>query len=1808
LSAADAPTAGSLTGRTLGEFVVDRKLGEGGFGDVYLANQPVLGRDAVVKTLRWNASAGGTVVQRFLREARIASSLDHPFAAHIYAFGAETDGTLWIAMERVHGTTLGDMIEATGPMPLSRLVPLVERVCEVLHSAHERGIVHRDIKPDNIMVISRAGRLSPKLLDFGIAKALAAGPDIEPGSLGRGTDPTTTATLGAMLGRAGIDTTGDEIRTGRGITIGTPAYMAPEQWIDPARADQRADLYSLGAVFYEALTGQRAFKGDSVKAVAIAHARQPPPKVPAGLPPALDRVIARALAKRADDRYATALELAADLRAASGEAGGEAGALPAIGETLRDAVLAAAPQPIADAVAAYEAATTPERGAKAVAAIAATVVRYLGVLGVAARSASGGMPRGARVDALLAAWRERGLSIAEWLELAAATCDGVVPDLAPVPELALLFARERPHPSAVADLATAPLDDPAALAASIGLVERVLAELRFLSDYALVADLDGNARSFMGARRRRRPIARLAVGATLERGEPALLDAAGAPIVRLHPFVQIAPPSPGADDELFLLERGHRLGAVLVAHPVGYERRDDRAWAVFGGAATDGDGAAAPAERAPYRGLSSFSTDDADWFFGRERDAEAFANRLREQAFIAVVGPSGVGKSSFVKAGVLPRLPASHLLVMRPGDRPLAALAAALAVPLGREVDAAALAAPEALRAIATELATTTERQVVLVVDQFEELVTLCRDAAERERFGALLVAAGDSTERPVRVIVTLRDDFLLRLEQIPTLRDRLGRGLQLLTTPAAADLLRVLVEPAKKAGYTFDDPDLPARIVADVEARPGALALLSFTALRLWELRDQRYQHLKRASYELMGGVGGALARHAEETLATLPEADRPLVREAFRHLVTADGTRAVLSKAELAEVLGKGDRADAVIQALIGARLLASSEGVDGEDRIEVVHEALLSGWPRLVEWRRDDAENARLRDQLRAAARQWDDRGRDKGLLWRGEALMEYSLWRARYQGKLTEREEAFAAASVADAARGRRIRRALVATAVAVLSIASVVLLLMYRSSQEQRRGAERARGEARVSADEARQRVVDLLFEQGRAAAVGGRPLEALVYLDAANQRGAHGAALEYLVGQAVRTMALSEQTITAHRSRVGILGFSDDGTLLATGGGMYDRTVKTWDVATGAMKAELADLEGGTAWIGFRAKTHELVVVTALNRVVVWNGDTDSTLYDLTVDGSFDPFGFAALTPDGARLVVVSYAADAALRDGRTGGLLRSLPTGPASTAQVSAGGERLAVGTLRGEVIVYALPAGTEVSRVTLSPNIPIAWIAVAPGGHRVVAGTAEEHPVIGVWDDGRRVATMTGHRRPLQGLTISDDGRQLLSASDDATAKLWELADGRLVTSFEGHAGPVGRATFAPGGRFVATASADGTAKLWLRADGTEVATFHGHTDAIGDLAFSPDGAHLATGSIDYTARLWTVGIDGLVAERSLAPPGAVASATPLPDGSAIALGPDLAPILVAADGSTRALALPAGARPSYGRSEVIALETRRLPGASADGRVVAAPYGPDVLVWDRSNGALRGRCAGDGRLALTVRVAHDASRAYIASEDGKLRVCDLATFTTRTADAEPSLAATDVELDATGARLVAASYDKTLTIRDRDGVVQRKLTGHTNGVTAARFAPDGDRVASASLDTTVRIWDVASGEATAVLKAPVQLAAVAIDDDAVAAAATDGRIFVWETENWQLIGVRGIRDATVEWIELVDGELVAADAHGRIRTWRIDRARDLAALHDFVECRVPYALVDQQTQLRRLTPDARCDRIDARGLLGE
>lgn len=321
---------GELTGRTVGHYLLREQIGDGGYGDVYRAEHQVLKRIAVVKVLNKKRQEDDHAGARLLKEAQLASQLSHTNAAHVYDFGvAEEDGLMWIAMEFVDGLTLAAWLAAHGPMALGELVPFFERLAEVVDAMHQCGIVHRDLKPSNIMVIesngpTSPGTLMPKLLDFGIAKAIVgslAEAGEKPAEAPRG-DKVITELIRPTPSPRRLEPTKTGATSGQprritrsGAGFGSQPYMSPEHWWNASNAGRAADIYSLGIIVFEALTGRLPFTANSAEDYCLQHCLAAVPTLGDGFSSDLDAVLSRALAKEPKDRHANVLEFAAELRA-----------------------------------------------------------------------------------------------------------------------------------------------------------------------------------------------------------------------------------------------------------------------------------------------------------------------------------------------------------------------------------------------------------------------------------------------------------------------------------------------------------------------------------------------------------------------------------------------------------------------------------------------------------------------------------------------------------------------------------------------------------------------------------------------------------------------------------------------------------------------------------------------------------------------------------------------------------------------------------------------------------------------------------------------------------------------------------------------------------------------------------------------------------------------------------------------------------------------------------------------------------------------------------------------------------------------------------------------------------------------------------------------------------------------------------------------------------------------------------------------------------------------------------------------------
>jgi len=476
-------------------------------------------------------------------------------------------------------------------------------------------------------------------------------------------------------------------------------------------------------------------------------------------------------------------------------------------------------------------------------------------------------------------------------------------------------------------------------------------------------------------------------------------------------------------------------------------------WLILGTSADDG--------RSPFRGLEAFSERDAKDFHGRADDIEAALERLRVVPLLPIVGPSGVGKSSFVFAGLVPRLRESagwETRVLRPGRRPWSSLAAALGC------DAAELAASpgavvSALRAIAQT------RRVMLVIDQFEELVTLGDEETKGQVLRALALAA--SPEEPWRIVCTLRSDFLPAFASAPELASALEALFVL--RPLSREALREAIEaPLRRVTHRADDAALPHRIAAELDGHVNALPLLQFACQELWNRRDAERRLILAREYDVIGGAVGALASHAQRVVEELPQRDRSLVRDLLLRLVNTDGTRRPRTREEVLSALPA--EAPGVLDRLLRERLLVASHDDDTQQPlVELAHEALVTAWPQLSRWLTDSHEARALAQEIEGSASTWDRRGRRAEETWRGEALAD-AVRRVQSSGaSLTTLSRAFLeAGSAREVTLGRR-RRTLLSIAFVGVSLLALIFGVAALAFREKEREAIAQQKQIRLAA-------------------------------------------------------------------------------------------------------------------------------------------------------------------------------------------------------------------------------------------------------------------------------------------------------------------------------------------------------------------------------------------------------------------------------------------------------------------------------------------------------------------------------------------------------------------------------------------------------------------------------------------------------------------------------------------------------------------------------------------------------------------
>ncbi|MCP2244592.1 nSTAND1 domain-containing NTPase [Lentzea aerocolonigenes] len=1128
--------------------------------------------------------------------------------------------------------------------------------------------------------------------------------------------------------------------------------------------------------------------------------------------------------------------------------------------------------------------------------------------------------------------------------------------------------------------------------------------------------------------------------------------------------------------------RGQRLPSLAVTLAFvracgGDEELWERRWREIGETAPD--------QRidSPYVGLKAFTEHDADRFFGRERLVGKLLAKLEQHDTVLVVGASGSGKSSLLRAGLLAR---SSGELITPSTHP-------------------ALPRTEGL----------------LVVDQFEEIFAL----PHRDEFIAALTGRGHKT------VIGIRADFYGHCARYPGLATAVEDA-QVLVGPMTTDELRkAITQPAVEVGCALET-GLVARLIADATGEPGVLPHVSHALLETWQRK--RGNTLTLTSYHESGGIARAIANTAENAYSSLDERQRTQARQVFLRLVNpGEGTEDTKRRVKRSELA-----ADEVVEHLANARILT----VD-DDSVEISHEAVIRGWPRLKDWLAEARDDLRVHRRLTAAAADWEAHGRDPGSLYRGVPLTQATDWALRDPAALNAEEKAFLDASRAAAEhelatekrRTTNLRR-VVALLAALLLVATTATVFAVRAQQQTTEQRTIALAQKAIAEANGLQDRDPGLASQLRLAAYR------LTGLPAARD-------------SLLSTFAAPQVTLVkGHQDATSYALFSPDNRLMATAAD--DKALIIWDFADPHHPTELGRVHAG------ENATHNMAFSPDSRTLATANWDGHIRLFDLTdprkpaekarISGHDGQVQAVQFTPNGRTLV--SSGKDKTIRVWDvSGALVRTIQAHDQLVHGLSLNreGTTIASASWDGTVKLWDLATGTQLSTIDPAPGNFASDAAVFSSAGLLATGA--DNGDVRLWDvtDPRnpvQLSLLTGHMFSIHTLAFSPDGKFLASGGGDKTTRVWDVTDPRkvrLATALAGHTDTLWSVNFSPDSRRMVTATTDAEARVLDLAN----LNYAHHTWTIWKLDYDQRGRYLATVSSDGTIKLWRP--DDRHAEEiatlpKLAPDDEAYTVDVHPGGNvlfeATAAGNALWDVtdpakprelnraitrnvpIVAADFSHDGRTLAVGEEdgvislwnvtdPAHpvksGSFKIPETDTVwQLEFSQDDRTLVIANGSRELQLWDVGNPASprahpslrtddnpdpirRGGQAGREEVMTVVVHGNLMAFANMGSSGALYDISDPAQPRKVSSLPNDGGPLQRLAFSPDGTLLAAGTTDDVIRVWDvrdpRNPQVRAVLHGHTERVWGVAFAPDNRTLVTTGADRTVRVWDI-DVEATA------------------------------------------------------------------------------------------------------------------------
>ncbi|MBD2078310.1 PQQ-binding-like beta-propeller repeat protein [Phormidium sp. FACHB-592] len=1064
----------------------------------------------------------------------------------------------------------------------------------------------------------------------------------------------------------------------------------------------------------------------------------------------------------------------------------------------------------------------------------------------------------------------------------------------------------------------------------------------------------------------------------------------------------------------------------------------------------------------PYKGLLAFHEEDSANFFGRSSDIQHLWEQFWHLQNVAIrllpiYGPSGSGKSSLARAGLIPALgqqplpgrDRARVAVLVPGTQPLQALATVLAriadndpIPVKKTREFAAelglvnkAGQYDGLQRITNVLPEIGTVPLIILVDQFEEVYSLCKDVQERDAFIATLLYAASDDSRYASVILTMRSDFLGETQKHPIM-NRLFSSQGFLVPMMDEDCLyEAIAQPAKNARCPLDTATV--RLLAEQTAgREGALPLLQFALTRIWEGLKQGVH--PAVTLEHVGGVGGALAGEAKHIYESLSDADQLIARRIFLGLVQlGEGTKDTRRRTQLRDLVSQQTSLEQVKQVLTrfsnpSARLITLASKGDLETA-EVTHEALFEHWQELKTWLDNGRSDIRFQRRLEEAAKYWDGNSRPDGNLWRPPDLDLLKRYQQRAGDNMTPLQAEFFVASRALEQNWQRKEkqqqqfqqwtiRGLVTLSLFAISLASAAL---YQLQQTQR------------------QRVEQLTITSD--ALLDSQPVTAMVNAIAAIRLGQSSFVRfpNYSISRSIHGSLLKavqltqEQNLWPQDSKVYSIALGLTGERIISGGG--DNTVRIWDAATGKQIGQpLTGHVKPVYSVAFSADGKRIISGSVDKTIRIWDATTGKPISQPLI-GHKNGVHSVAFSADGKR--IISGSGDKTIRiwDAATGKPISQPLIGHKNgvhSVAFSADGKQIVSGSGDSTIRIWDATTGKPIGQPLIGHTNTVRSVAFSADGKQVASGSVDK--TIRIWDavTGESIGQpLIGHTNTVRSVAFSADGKQIVSGSVDKTIRIWDAVSNTSISQLLiGHTNTVRSVAFSADGKQIVSGSRDSTIRLWNAATGKPIGqSLRGHTNTVYSVAFSPDGKRIVSGSVDSTIRLWDAATGKSIGRPFRGHTGTVYS------------------VAFSANG-------------------------RQIASSSADSA---------IRLWDAVTGKLIGQpWKGHIKGAYSVAFSTDGKQIVSGSVDRTIQLWDAATGKPIGQPLRGHRGTVySVAFSANDKQIISGSGDKTIRIWNATTgkPIGQPLIGHTDIVRSVAFSPDGKQVVSGGRDSMVRLWRV-------------------------------------------------------------------------------------------------------------------------------